>query len=124
VTPGETVAQRIFSTFPEEVTNDTTLFVGQRAVRNEYDPDGGETRYAWVVTEYVLSHVPQLDDPGIRDQVVLSFKRTKARDLAKARAEDLAKELKRDWRSQKVKRKRCPKHWTARPFWGQQNRQP
>ena len=93
VSPGETVAQRIFETFPEEVTNDTTLFVGQRAVKNEFDPDGGETRYAWVITEHALSHVPTLDDPGIRDQVVLAFKRTKARDLVKARAEELVKEI-------------------------------
>ncbi len=93
VSPGETVAQRIFSAFPDEVTNDTTLFVGQRAVKNEFDPDGGETRYAWVITEHALSHVPTLDDPGIRDQVVLAFKRIKARDLVKARAEELVKEI-------------------------------
>ena len=93
VSPGETVAQRIFSTFPEEVTNDTTLFVGQRAIKNEFDPDGGETRYAWVITEHALSHVPTLDDPGIRDQVVLELKRMKARDLVKARAEELVKEI-------------------------------
>ena len=93
VSPGETVAQRIFSTFPEDVTNDTTLFVGQRAIKNEYDPDGGETRYAWVITEHVLSHVPTLNDAGIRDQVVLEFKRTKARDLVKARAVELVKEI-------------------------------
>ena len=93
VSPGETVAQRIFSTFPEEVTNDTTLFVGQRAIKNEFDPDGGETRYAWVITEHALSHVPTLDDPGIRDQVVLELKRIKARDLVKARAEELVKEI-------------------------------
>lgn len=60
-------------------------------VRNEFDPDGGETRYAWVITDYSPSHVPTLDDPGIRDQVVLAFKRTKARELARARAEELVK---------------------------------
>ena len=93
VSPSETVAQRIFSTFPEDVTNDTTLFVGQRAIRNEYDPDGGETRYAWVITEHAQSHVPTLDDTGIRDQVILTFKRIKARKLATARGEELAKEI-------------------------------
>ncbi len=93
VSPGETVAQRIFSTFPEDVTNDTTLFVGQRAIKNEYDPDGGESRYAWVITEHVLSHVPTLDDAGVRDQVILEFKRKKARDLVKARAEELVTEI-------------------------------
>jgi hypothetical protein len=93
VTPGETVAQRVFSTFPGDTTNAATLFVGQRAVKNEFDPDGGETRYAWVITEYSPSHVPTLDDPGIREQVVLAFKRTKARELAKARAEELVKAI-------------------------------
>ena len=46
-----------------------------------------------MITEHALSHVPTLDDPGIRDQVVLAFKRTKARDLVKARAEELVKEI-------------------------------
>ena len=90
VPPGETVAQHVFSKFPDDVTNDTTLFVGERAVRNSFDPDGGETRYAWVITEYAPTFVPTLEDPGIRDQVVLAFKRTKARELAKARGEELA----------------------------------
>jgi len=93
VSQGETVAQKVFSAFPDDPTNDTTLFVGQRAVKNEFDPDGGETRYAWVITEYAPSHIPELDVPGIREQVVLALKREKARDLAKARGEELAKTI-------------------------------
>jgi hypothetical protein len=93
VSQGETVAQRVFTSFPQDPANDTTLFVGQRAVRNEFDPDGGETRYAWVITEYSPSHFPTLEDPGIRDQVVLALKRGKAREIAKSRAEELVKTI-------------------------------
>ena len=88
-----TVAQQVFSTFPEDATSDTTLFIGERAVRNPSDPDGGEAKYAWVITECSPSHVATLEDPGIREQVVLAFKRTKARELAKARAEELKKAI-------------------------------
>ena len=91
---GDTIAQHVFSTFPEDVTNDTTLFVGERGVRNSFDPDGGETRYAWVITEYAPTFVPTLEDPGIRDQVVLAFKRSKARELAEIRGEELVKAIK------------------------------
>ncbi|MEJ7596210.1 MAG: hypothetical protein WKF77_32280, partial [Planctomycetaceae bacterium] len=94
VPAGETVAQHVFSTFPDDVTNDTTLFVGERAVRNSFDPDGGEARYGWVITEYAPTFVPTLEDPGIRDQVVLAFKRSKARELAKIRGEELVKAIK------------------------------
>ena len=89
VPAGETVAQHVFSAFPDDVTNDATLFAGERAVRNSFDPDGGETRYAWVITDYAPTFVPTLEDPGIRDQVVLAFKRTKARELAKVRGAEL-----------------------------------
>ena len=91
---GDTIAQHVFSTFPEDVTNDTTLFVGERGVRNSFDPDGGETRYAWVITEYAPTFVPTLEDPGVRDQVVLAFKRSKARELAGIRGEELVKAIK------------------------------
>ena len=94
VPAGDTVAQHVFSAFPDDVTNDTTLFVGERAVRNSFDPDGGETRYAWVITEYAPTFVPTLEDEGIRDQVVLAFKRTKARELAKARGEEIVTAIK------------------------------
>ena len=91
---GETVAQHVFSTFPDDVTNDTTLFVGERAVRNSFDPDGGEARYAWVITEYAPTFPPTLEDPGIRDQVVLAFKRSKARELVQIRGEEIVKTIK------------------------------
>ncbi|HQZ64194.1 MAG TPA: hypothetical protein PLY87_03925, partial [Planctomycetaceae bacterium] len=90
VPESQTVARFVFESFPEDVTNETTLFIAQRATRNSDDPDGGETRYCWVVTGYAPSHVPALDDPGIHDQVVQAWKRVKAREIAKARAQELA----------------------------------
>ena len=94
VPAGATVAQHVFSKFPEDVTNDTTLFVGERGVKNSVDPDGGETQYAWVITEYAPTFIPTLDDPGIRDQVVLAFKRKQAREIAKNRGEELVQAIK------------------------------
>ena len=94
ITPaGTTVAQHVFSSFLAGVTNDTSLFVGERAVKNSFDPDGGETQYAWVVTEYAPEFEPTLDEPGIRDQVVLAFKLKKARELAKLRGEEIVKAI-------------------------------
>ena len=91
VPSGNTVAQHVFSAFPDEVTNDTTLFVGERAVKNSFDPDGGETQFAWVITEYAPTYVPKLEDPKIKDQVVLAYKLEKARELARTRGEELVK---------------------------------
>jgi hypothetical protein len=36
-------------------------------------------------------HYPTLDEPGIREEVVLTWKRLKARELAQARGEEIAK---------------------------------
>jgi hypothetical protein len=91
---GATVAQQVFSTFPNRITDDTNLFVRHQSVKNAFDLDGGEVHFAWWIVEFSETHVPKLDDPGIRDQVVLAWKRAKARDLAKKRAEELAELVK------------------------------
>ena len=87
---GTNVAQQVFSTFPNRITDDTNLFVRHQSVKNAFDLDGGEVHFAWWIVEFSASHVPKLDDPGIRDQVVLAWKRAKARELAAKRAEELA----------------------------------
>lgn len=87
---GVPVVRQVFESFPKQTTDDTNLLVRRHSVRNAFDPDGGEVHYAWWITEFSESHVPQLSDPGIRDQVVLTWKRAKARELAKKRAEELA----------------------------------
>ena len=87
---GSNVAQQVFGSFPNRITDDTNLFVRHQSVKNAFDLDGGEAHFAWWIVEFSETHVPKLDDPGIRDQVVLAWKRLKARDLAKKRAEELA----------------------------------
>jgi len=88
---GSNVAQQVFGSFPNRISDDTNLFVRKQSVKNAFDLDGGEVHFAWWIVEFSATHVPKLEDPGIRDQVVLAWKRTKARELAKKRAEELAK---------------------------------
>ena len=87
---GANVAQQVFSTFPNRISDDTNLFVRHQSVKNAFDLDGGEVHFAWWIVEFSASHVPKLEDSGIRDQVVLAWKRVKARKLVAKRAEELA----------------------------------
>jgi hypothetical protein len=87
---GPNVAQQVFQVFPTTPGDDTNLFSRNHSVKNAFDLDGGESHFAWWTMDYAASHVPRLDDPGIRDQVVLTWKRLKARDVAKKRADELA----------------------------------
>ena len=87
---GANVAQQVFSTFPNRISDDTNLFVRHQSVKNAFDLDGGEVHFAWWIVEFSASHVPKLEDSGIRDQVVLAWKRAKARELVAKRAEELA----------------------------------
>ena len=52
--------------------------------------DGDDWYVAWKVQD-VQAHVPELTDPGVRDQVVRAWKLMQAEPLARARAEELAK---------------------------------
>ncbi len=90
--PGSsTAAFELFSTISDDVTsNDSSLFMPRRSVRHPAADDGTETHYAWWAVEISESHVPSLDEPGVRDSVILALKRMRARELAEARAEELA----------------------------------
>ncbi len=88
---GATVAQQVFGMFPKTIADDTNLFVRNQSVKNAFDLDGGEVHFAWWIVEFADTHVPKLEDPGIKDQVVLAWKRKEARDLVKKRAEELVK---------------------------------
>lgn len=105
---GTTVAQQAANLFPQEITNDTNLFQQRRAVRNAGDFEGNESHYVWWIIEFSEPHVPELDAPGIRDQVVLEWKRMKARDLAKKRAESMVALLKEDLARPEAERKGFP----------------
>lgn len=86
---GPDVATTVFSAPGDELQ----LFRPRRAELTSFDPDGGETHYAWWIIDNSESHVPTLDEPGIRDEVILTIKRGKARELAKRRATELAKQI-------------------------------
>jgi hypothetical protein len=88
---GATVAQQVFGMFPNNIADDTNLFVRNQSVKNAFDLDGGEVHFAWWIVEFADTHVPKLEDPGIKDQVVQAWKRIKARDLVKKRAEEMVK---------------------------------
>jgi hypothetical protein len=91
-----TVLQTVFTPFfsgnaqPDPQSIDTQLYMPHRAVSTSFGLDGSESHYAYWTIDYSLSHVPSLDEPGIREDVVLTWKRIKARELAQKRAEELA----------------------------------
>ena len=91
-TSGAPVADEVFSRFPQrDPWEDANLFASDRAVRNQFDLSGNESHYAWWITEFSASHIPTLEDEGIREEVILTLKRQQARKLAEARAQELAK---------------------------------
>jgi hypothetical protein len=91
-TSGAPVADEVFSRFPQrDPWEDANLFASDRAVRNQFDLSGNESHYAWWITEFSASHIPTLEDDGIREEVILTLKRQQARKLAEARAQELAK---------------------------------
>jgi hypothetical protein len=66
--------------------------------------------FAWWIVEFADTHVPKLEDPGIKDQVVLAWKRIKARDLVKKRAEELVKLVSEGLANLKANAKTCRVH--------------
>src|SRR5262249_37050117 len=56
-----------------------------------YQSEGADsTSYIWWKVQDVPAHVPKLDDPGIREQVVKAWKRLESIPLAMKRGEELA----------------------------------
>ncbi len=102
---GASVAAQAASLFPQEISNDANLFQHRRAIRNPNDFNGNESHFVWWIVEFAEPHVPALTDEGIRDQVVLEWKRQKARDLAKKRAESLVALVKEDQGKPEAERK-------------------
>ena len=86
---GASVADTAF-TLPGD---DLQFYVPRRAASTSFDLDGGESQFVWWIVDNSEAHVPTLDEPGIREEVILAWKRAKARDLVKARAEELAKQV-------------------------------
>lgn len=87
-----TVAVTVFQGFSgDEQTNDTQLYIPDVAVLQSPELDGGSHHYVYWVTDFSYSHVPTLEE--VRDEVVLEWKRLKARDLVKERAEALVEQV-------------------------------
>ncbi|MCP4854415.1 MAG: hypothetical protein GY903_07970 [Fuerstiella sp.] len=88
------VAATVFGTFSnDEQNNDAQLFMVRRAQRRTLDLSGGESHYAHWAIDFSVSHIPEIDEPGIRDDVELAWKRIKARELVLERGEELAQEV-------------------------------
>lgn len=65
-------------------------FFANDSLLNPFQGQESDDMYvAWKVQD-VASHVPQLDDPGVREQVIRVWKLKQAEPLARKRAEDLA----------------------------------
>ncbi|MFM7059487.1 MAG: hypothetical protein ACKO2P_21445 [Planctomycetota bacterium] len=94
-TSGSPVFQMVFELFPSENDpyNDANLFTRKKAVKNQFTVEGQESHFVWWITRFSPSHVPELTDAGIREEVVLALKRQKAREEAQKRGKALAKLL-------------------------------
>lgn len=95
-------AYNVFSRFnnADVAANDTQLLMPERAVYQPIADEGTESHYVYWAVEFVEPHIPTLDEPGVRDQVILAFKRAKARELvagtgedSQGRAEELAQKV-------------------------------
>ncbi len=85
------VAYTVFQPFSnDEQNNDAQLYLVRSAMSRSANLDGGEHHYLYWATDFSPSHVPTLDEPGIREIVVRTWKRLKARDLAEKRAKELS----------------------------------
>ena len=90
----EAIAYRIFSRFNMDIAaNDTQLFIPERAVYEPLSDSQKESHYAYWAVEFVESHIPTIEEPGVRDNVVLTLKRIKAREILNERAELLAQKI-------------------------------
>ncbi|MEO2020028.1 MAG: hypothetical protein ABGZ53_37325 [Fuerstiella sp.] len=88
------VAAAVFRTFSnDEQNNDAQLFLVRRAQRRTLDLSGGESQYAHWAIDFSVSHVPEMDEPGISDAVELAWKRIKAREKVLKRGKELAQKV-------------------------------
>jgi hypothetical protein len=88
------VALTLFQSFSnDEQNNDAQLFLPRRAQLSAASLDGVSSHYAYWAVDFSISHVPTLDEPGVKDTVAQSWKRVKARDLIAKRGEQLAESI-------------------------------
>ncbi|MEZ6127156.1 MAG: hypothetical protein R3C59_00575 [Planctomycetaceae bacterium] len=86
-----TVPLTVFRSFTgEEQANDAQLYFVRSARRTDLAGDGSVSHFVYWATDFSLGHVPEQNEPGIREAVVRQWKRLQARELVKARSEELA----------------------------------
>ncbi|MEZ6122365.1 MAG: hypothetical protein R3C49_04225 [Planctomycetaceae bacterium] len=84
------VAETVFRSFGEEEQgNDAQLFFVREAQRLKRNGEG-QSHFLYWATDFDLSHVPTLSEPGVRDMVVKTWKQLQAREIIKKRGEELA----------------------------------
>lgn len=85
------VALTVFQGFSnDEQNNDGQLYQPAKAELKAATLDGTASHYVYWVTDFSPSHIPTLDEPGVREMVVTAWQRQKARELVTERAEELA----------------------------------
>ena len=88
------VAEMVFQGFNyDEQNNDAQLFLVRQAQRSSMNLEDGQSYYAYWAIDFSVSHIPELDEDGVRDSVVLAWKKIKARELAQKRGEELAEKV-------------------------------
>lgn len=78
----------------DEQSNAGLMFQVSEAVRPGSAADEPERRFLYWVTDVSPQHIPEFDEPGVRESVVKAWKAMKARDVVKSRGEKLAKMVK------------------------------
>jgi len=89
-----TVAQTLFQNFNQDSQNNNAqLYLPRQAQKTDIALTGGTSYYVYWAIDYDKSHEPTLDEPGVRESVIAAYKLGKARDLAQARADELATQI-------------------------------
>lgn len=90
------VAEMVFQGFNyDEQNNDAQLFLVRRAQRSSMNLEDGQSYYAYWAIDFSVSHIPEIDEDGVRDSVVLAWKKIKARELVEKRGEELAEKVRK-----------------------------
>lgn len=88
------VASLLYQSFStDEQNNDAQIYFVRQAERASASQDGSMSHYAYWATDFSLSHVPELDEPGVKDAVVLALKRRAAREIIEKRGKELAQAI-------------------------------
>lgn len=77
----------------DEQQNAGQMFIVREAAKAASGEDGSARRMLYWVSNVSPQHVPELDEPGVREAVVEAWKSIEARELVQKRGEELAKKV-------------------------------